>query len=433
LQGVFERQGECGQAGANLVQRIDNWRPSARMSFMGEQIAPRTAGGLNEIHALSQDSAMIRKLDRQILFDAAKRLWRNRAARRRTGLYPLEHIILYVTMRCNARCEHCFCADSLNKGLPEPSLEQIERIAETIPPLRHLSLTGGEPTLRADLAAIIRAFARRGKVDTFCVCTNGLKPARIEELAVEIKSEFPDRGLLFQVSIDGLEATHDAVRGVPGNFQKAIESLRAIQRLRGRFRNLAAGVLTVVMDRNHGELVALNDFLRREVADDLPHGFELVRDVSKTAWNIPPEVAESGGAPGALRLPPREAFGQIAADLETIHRRSPSHHANSFHVHNLAQLRMVATGRPQYPCVTAGQSVGVIYSTGEVAHCEFTKPFAGLADFDYDFQALWNSEAAQRRRAQIRGCYCTHGCFHGKAVEYSWRGLWEMTRAATRR
>ncbi len=367
------------------------------------------------------------ELDRQILLDTARRLIRNREARRREGLYPLEFVILYVTMRCNAKCGHCFCWEDLNAGLPEMTLAEFERLAETIPPLRHLSVTGGEPTLRGDLAAILRAFARRRKVETFIVCTNGLAPARAEALALEFKREFPDPGLFFQVSLDGLEATHDTLRGVPGNFARAIETLRRIEALKSQFPNLGAGVLTVILERNYTELVALDDYLRRHVAADLPHGFELVRDVATTAWNLDPEAAESGVGPRAPSAPPTEAFARIAADLETVRRRGPAL-ANSFHIHNLAQLRMVATGREQYPCVTAGQSAAVIYSGGEVAHCEFTRPFARLADFDFDFPALWRGEAAQRRRAQIRRCWCAHGCFHGKAVEYHWRGLYEMLR-----
>jgi MoaA/NifB/PqqE/SkfB family radical SAM enzyme len=142
-------------------------------------------------------------------------------------------------------------------------------------------------------------------------------------------------------------------------------------------------------------------------------------------------VREKGVGPKAMNFPPLEAFGQIAEDLKLIQRRSTPR-VSSFHIHNLAQLRMVATGKPQYPCVTAGQSVGVIYSNGDVAHCEFTLPFANLAEFGFDFDALWHSDAANARRGQIKACHCTHGCFHGKAVEYSARGLVEMTKSALR-
>ena len=163
---------------------------------------------------------------------------------------------------------------------------------------------------------------------------------------------------------------------------------------------------------NYKELVALDDFLRREIHPEILHGFELVRGVQTSAWGIPPEIAEEGMQPKSMSLPPIESFPAIAHDLRRIQRRFPFH-ASSFLVHNLAQLRMVETRSPQYPCVTAGQSVGVVYAGGETAHCEFTRPFANLADYDFDFAALWNGPEAEARRRQIKRCFCTHGCFHG--------------------
>jgi MoaA/NifB/PqqE/SkfB family radical SAM enzyme len=372
---------------------------------------------------------VIRRIDLAILRDFARRLRRNRAARRREGLYPLDVLIVYVTMRCNARCEHCFCWQQLNTNVREMTLPEFEKLADSIPRLRQLLLTGGEPMLRADLADIARAFARRGKAETILINSNGLQPEKIAALAGEFKTEFPGVGLVFQISLDGLEETHDRMRGVPGGFRKALESLRRVYALQPHYPALSAHALTVITDANHSELVALNDYLRREIAPDIQHGFELVRGIKTTVWRLPPEIAETEVAPKTLGLPPIETFGRIARDLRAINRRGP-YRANAFHVHNLAQLRMVATRREQYPCVTAGQSVGVVYCGGDVAHCEFTRPFANLMEFDYDFPALWRSAAAQQRRAQIRRCFCTHGCFHGKSVEYSWKGFWEtMYRA----
>ncbi len=372
---------------------------------------------------------MIRSVDQKILVETTKRFRRNQAEKQRTGLYPLEMLILYVTMRCNAKCDHCFCWEDLNVGIPEMSLEQIEKVAESTPPLRQLLLTGGEPTLRADLIDIVRAFAKRGKAQTVLINTNGLKPKKIVAMTEELKAEFPDLGLEYQLSLDGLATTHDRIRGVPGNFDKVIETLKAIYDLKSKYRNLGAHALTVITELNYEELIPLNDFLREHVSHDFVHGFELVRDVETTAWHIPAEVAEQGVGPKAMALPPTESFPQIAEDLKVINSRGP-YRANSFHVHNLAQLRMVETEKEQFKCVTAGQAVGVLYSNGDVAHCEFTLPFANLEKFDFNFDDLWHGEEANERRKQISKCFCIHGCFHGKAVEYTWKGIWEMTKAA---
>jgi MoaA/NifB/PqqE/SkfB family radical SAM enzyme len=371
----------------------------------------------------------MRPIDRRIIKDTAKRLVHNTREKKRTGLYPLELAILYVTMRCNAKCDHCFCWEDLNVGIPEFTLEQFAKLADSMPRVRMLLMTGGEPTLRRDLDEIFRIFASRDKADVIQINTNGLKPDKIMAFVEQMKAEFPGTGLDLQISLDGLPDTHDAIRGVPGNFAKALETARRVHELKRTVPMLSANLLTVITEKNYRELVELNELLQREVAPDVIHGFELVRDVATTAWGIPPEIAEKGVGPKAMKLPPVEDFPAIEADLKLIHSRGPFR-ANAFHIHNLAQLRMVATQREQYKCVTAGQAVAVLYSNGDVAHCEFTLPFANLREFDHDFDALWHSDAANERRRQIRSCYCIHGCFHGKAVEYSWRGVAAMTKAA---
>ncbi len=373
----------------------------------------------------------MRPIDRQILANGVRKLVHNKAVKRRTGLYPLETLLLYVTMRCNAKCSHCFCWEDLNIGIPEMTRERYDRLAETMPVVESIVATGGEPTLRKDLLEVLGEFASRRKVGTVKINTNGLFPEKIVRLARDFKKAHPETGLELQLSLDGLEETHDRIRGVPGNFRKVLETLRAVWPLRAQYPGLAAVVLTVINDDNHKEIDELNRLLQDQVGPDLYQGFEIVRDVDRTAWNIPEEIKEQGVGPKAMQLPPVEAFDQIAADLRRINARSPFR-ADPFRIHTLATLEMIRTGQEQYPCVTAGQAVGVVYSNGDVAHCEFTLPFANLADFDHDFDALWHSDAADERRRQITGCHCTHGCFHGKAVEYSWSGIGAMARLAVR-
>jgi len=371
----------------------------------------------------------MRSIDRQIVTEAARHLVRARAEKRRTGLYPLEDLYVFITMRCNAKCDHCFCWEDLNVGIPELTLPQLQRIAETITPLEMICFSGGEPTLRRDLVEVLDLFASRQKVRTLKINTNGLNPGRVEEIATRFKEAHPNVGLEFQFSIDGLEETHDRIRGVPGNFRKVLESMKRVKELGKRFPALAGGALTVVTSLNYKELVALNDRLLAEIGPDVGHGFELMRDVNTKAWNLHPDAAESGVGPKNMALPPVEAFAEIADAYRLILRRSPIL-ANAFYLHNLAQLRAVETGKEQVKCVTAGQSVGVLYSNGDVAACEFTKPFANLAAHDFDFMALWSSDAAGHRRSQLAKSHCIHGCYMGKSVEMSFTGIAKMTGTA---
>jgi AdoMet-dependent heme synthase len=127
---------------------------------------------------------------------------------------------LHLTERCNLHCSHCY---QTGCGKEELSLAEIRQLlAELTDMLKawtaayqlefatSLNVTGGEPLLRPDLFAILEAMRSHG----FAVylLTNGTLidaegAARLA--ALEVKG--------VQVSIEGPEEIHDAIRG-KGSF-----------------------------------------------------------------------------------------------------------------------------------------------------------------------------------------------------------------------
>jgi len=66
---------------------------------------------------------------------------------------------------------------------------------------------------------------------------------------------------------------------------------------------------------------------------------------------------------------------------------------------------------------------GVIYANGDVALCEFTRPFANLKDFDYNFRRLWHSPRAGEARKAIKTCFCAHPCNLISSMRCDWKSL----------
>ena len=99
------------------------------------------------------------------------------------GNYPdpwLKDLILFVTDRCNMKCDHCMFWERIDNPGDELSLEQMGNIARSTPPLRTLSLTGGEPFLRNDLVRILEIFYQFNHTHHIQVNTNGLLMERME-------------------------------------------------------------------------------------------------------------------------------------------------------------------------------------------------------------------------------------------------------------
>ena len=155
-----------------------------------------------------------------------------------------------LTLICNLRCRHC----ASSAGQPRPqelSPDEALAICDQFPALlvQEVDFTGGEPLLRPDWPAIatrLRDLDIRTKV-----ITNGLvlKPSVIEQIK--------DTGISgVGVSLDGLAATHEIMRGCPGLFHRALSGIEQVQKA-----GLPVTVLTTITGLNIHELPAMYDLL----------------------------------------------------------------------------------------------------------------------------------------------------------------------------
>lgn len=97
--------------------------------------------------------------------------------------------LIEVTSRCNLRCKVCF-ADAGNHASADPSLAQIafyyDRLLQASGPC-NIQLSGGEPTMRDDLADIIRLGRDKG-FSFLQLNTNGIRLAEEEDYAKSLKA-----------------------------------------------------------------------------------------------------------------------------------------------------------------------------------------------------------------------------------------------------
>ena len=345
------------------------------------------------------------------------RVWRIRRKRK------LNTIIFFVTSHCNATCETCFYWDELNHQ-GDLSWDEIVKLSRTTPAFTDLWFSGGEPTLRKDLPEIIDLFVRNNGVQYINLPTNGLKPSRIYEIAERALTGNPALELHITIPLDGLRESHDLMRGVPGNFEKAFESARLLRRLKPVFGlRLIVNINTVITRDNLDEILPLAELVRAEqIADG--HYFNLIRGDAKD--------------PG-LKSVQREKLRRIYAELPRIQWSyaegmfddrnrfvkwfKKAAYVGTLTFHHRTQFRNLDTrSRWPMPC-TAGETSAVIDFDGRVRACELRKPVGNLREHDMNFHVFWETAARRNEPRQIQcdQCWCTHVCFIHDSLRYSYR------------
>jgi len=155
-----------------------------------------------------------------------------------------------VTLRCNQKCRFC----GTSAGRPREHelttaecIDVIRQLAEL--GIREVGLHGGEAYLRPDWLALLRAIRDRGMDATLVIGGRGFDATMAHEARAA--------GLTaVSVSVDGLETTHDDLRGATGSFQAAVAAMRHLQRA-----GVPVACNTQLNRRNYRELLPLVEAL----------------------------------------------------------------------------------------------------------------------------------------------------------------------------
>jgi cyclic pyranopterin phosphate synthase len=135
-----------------------------------------------------------------------------------------------VTDRCNFRCTYCMPAEGL-AWLPKDELLTFEELTRALAVfvrlgVRSLKVTGGEPTVRADLPTLVRMFREVGPELDISITTNGVL---LDRLAAPLAEAGVDRAT---VSCDSLMRHRFAEMTRRDALEKVLAGLRAAEAAR---------------------------------------------------------------------------------------------------------------------------------------------------------------------------------------------------------
>jgi len=155
------------------------------------------------------------------------------------GHEPLMAASVRVTKGCNLRCRHCYA----NGGVvldKEMKTEEVKKVIDQLAKLGvlHIFFTGGEPFIRRDMVEILE-YTDKKDLGILLSTNAQLVTKEILEKIKKLNIK------LFQVSLDGLEATHDLNRG-QGVYKNAVKIVKEASKILGK--NVTVG--TVMMKNN---------------------------------------------------------------------------------------------------------------------------------------------------------------------------------------
>lgn len=331
------------------------------------------------------------------------------------------HLVWFCTSVCNQACQHCFYWDKLNSGVDELSQAEIEKISQNLGHIKYLTLTGGEPSARRDIVDCIEIFYRNNGLQQVGFHTNGMLPDKIRKISEDILERCPKLVLLMSVSIDHFREQHDRLRGAPGAYEKALQTVTALKPLR-RSKNFYLCVNSVYCADNQDVIWDLHRFVTQELKVD--HALGLVRGKPKQP---------------ALKNIDLGNYKQLVEAIAASKSRGDYAFANMRRLVDDATKAIVLNaaehGRFSFSC-TAGRKTIVLSETGELYPCEILpKPFGNVKDFDYNPLSLLRSKAAKAYTREIveSKCFCTWECIQPNNLIFNKSGLIYLAKIFWRR
>ncbi|BBO92873.1 radical SAM protein [Desulfosarcina ovata] len=284
-----------------------------------------------------------------------------------------------TTYRCNAKCGMC---DTWK--YPSKASEEFDpKILEKIPPgMTRLNITGGEPMLRKDIGDIVRILDK--KSDRLEISTNGYFTDRIESVA----RKFPD--ITVRVSVEGLPALNDRLRGIKNGFDRALRTVLRLKRMGVKDIGFA---MTISGDNCHDlmDFHTLVSALDVEFANAIIHNSFYFHKNDNKIENAD-EVQDA-----IIRF--------MEALLQSPRRNIKRRLKDWFRAYINLGLLMHLKGEERPIACGAATDTFFLDPWGQVLACNgSSEPMIMGNLVDQSFEEIWNSEQAEKIRRQVSDC-----------------------------
>ncbi len=279
-------------------------------------------------------------------------------------------LIYNCTFVCDARCEMC---SNWKRGdrKADMTLEQVDRSMNDPfwGAIENLNISGGEPTTRNDLPELTELLiTRMPRVRKVGINTTGLTPHRAIPQMTRIVEYCAARNLPIsvRVSIDGIGDIHDQVRKVKRGFDKACQTIDALDALAREYDNFQFGIAATIFATNMEDARNILAWSRERNLDIV---FNMLRFTDAMLGNRELE--------GTIRLKTQEEEFMRQFFLEQVAEESVLSGQAFQYLH---YADMIANGYVRtMPCPFRTQGL-LLNPDGTLFYCENAKPLGNILE-----------------------------------------------------
>ncbi len=282
---------------------------------------------------------------------------------------------IILTYRCPMRCVMC----NIWKN-PTRKEEEIKAAdLKTLPQLKFINLTGGEPFIREDLPDIVEECYRHTR--RIVISTSGW----FEDKVIALARRFPNIGI--RISIEGLSQKNDELRGHQGGFDRGLRTLLTLQQM--GLKDIGFGC--TVSNNNSADMLSLYQLSRSMGLEFATAAFHNSYYFHKDDNQITNREEVCGNFERLINMQLKE--------------RHPKSWFRAWF--NMGLINYIEGGRRMLPC-EAGSANFFIDPWGEVYPCngleeKYWKQSMGNIH-EADFMTIWQSPEAQEVRSKVRCC-----------------------------
>ncbi|WP_125783139.1 radical SAM/SPASM domain-containing protein [Pseudoalteromonas rubra] len=181
-------------------------------------------------------------------------------SKRVNGKYRQTYAVWEITLKCNLACSHCGSRAGdprVNELSTSEALDLVAQMADL--GIKEVTLIGGEAFMRPDWLMIAAEITRLGMTASMTTGGYGISlgtAKRMKEAGIGVVS----------LSIDGLEESHDQLRGKQGAWQQCFKTIEHLRQV--------------------GIKVACNTQVNRKSVNQLPEMYEILKEAGIRAWQL---------------------------------------------------------------------------------------------------------------------------------------------------